>query len=49
MTGKKRRGALPKGAGGVYCLICGEKAEADGKGTPIVLKHKDNCPERNAK
>lgn len=40
-----KRGVLPKGAGGVRCLGCGAHAAADGKGTPIVLRHTEACPE----
>lgn len=41
--------SLPKGAGGVRCLDCGESASADGKGSPIALLHKDGClTKRNA-
>ena len=35
---------MRKGSGGVRCLDCGAEARADGKGTPIVLKHKPTCP-----
>lgn len=41
-----RRGALPRGAGAVRCVDCGAEARADGKGSPIVLKHQPLC--RNA-
>lgn len=44
---RRRRDVLPKGAGGVRCLDCGAEARADGKGTPIVLKHKEDCPNIN--
>lgn len=37
------RGALPKGAGAVRCEECAVTARADGKGSPIVLRHKDGC------
>lgn len=40
---KASRGPLPRGAGGVKCLDCGAEARADGKGTPIVLKHDPAC------
>lgn len=35
---------LPKGAGAVRCMDCGAEARADGKGTPIVLRHEPDCP-----
>lgn len=38
-----RRRVLPKGAGRVKCLDCGATAAADGKGTPIVLRHEPDC------
>lgn len=44
MSRNARRGALPKGAGGVRCPECKAEARADGKGTPIVLRHKSDCP-----
>ena len=44
-AGKK----LPKGAGAVVCNECGDVARADGKGSPIVLKHKKTCSERKPK
>lgn len=43
---RRPRGVLPKGAGGVRCGDCDAFACADGKGTPIVLKHDDGCPEK---
>lgn len=39
------RRVMPKGSGGVRCLDCGAHAAADGKGNPIVLRHKDDCPQ----
>jgi hypothetical protein len=39
------RGVLPKGAGGVRCSECGATAAADGRGSPIVLKHAPTCSE----
>lgn len=41
----RKRSPLPKGAGGVHCLLCGARAAADGRGTPIVLHHKPGCLE----
>lgn len=38
-----RRGPLPKGAGGVGCVLCGARAAASGTGAPIVLRHGANC------
>lgn len=43
-----RRGPLPEGAGAVVCTLCGARAAADGKGTPIVLRHGANCPDGSA-
>lgn len=43
--GQRRRGPLPKGAGKVHCLECDVYAAADGRGTPIVLKHLAWCSE----
>lgn len=43
---QRLKGALPKGAGAVRCIPCGAESRADGKGSPIVLKHTDDCPER---
>jgi hypothetical protein len=37
--------ALPKGAGAVRCTECGAVARADGKGSPIVLRHEESCSE----
>lgn len=42
---RRPRGVLPKGAGAVRCGECGNEARADGKGTPIVLRHKVTCSE----
>lgn len=42
---RTRRGPLPKGAGKVHCLECDVWAAADGKGSPIVLKHLPWCSE----
>lgn len=42
---RRKWGVLPKGAGGVRCILCGATAAADGKGSPIVLRHVDDCPE----
>lgn len=39
----RARGPLPRGAGAVRCVDCGAEARADGKGTPIVLKHQPLC------
>lgn len=36
---------LPKRAGSVRCMHCGAHASADGKGSPIILKHERNCRE----
>lgn len=36
---------LPKGAGRVNCLDCGATVAADGKGTPMVLRHMPGCPQ----
>jgi LSD1 subclass zinc finger protein len=41
----RRVGPLPRGAGRVNCTLCGATAAADGKGTPIVLRHESDCPE----
>lgn len=38
-------GPLPKGAGGVLCGGCGAVARADGKGSPIILRHREGCEE----
>lgn len=38
------RRVLPKGAGRVCCLDCAATAAADGKGTPITLRHSPSCP-----
>lgn len=38
-------GPLPKGAGAVLCGECGAVARADGKGSPIVLRHLEGCKE----
>lgn len=48
-TSKRKRsryGPLPKGAGRVNCTHCDATAAADGKGSPIVIKHDDGCPEK---
>lgn len=44
---RRPRGVLPAGAGAVICSTCGTSARADGKGTPIVLHHADDCPEKD--
>lgn len=43
---RRKRGALPKGAGRVNCSDCDATAAADGQGSPIVLKHDDGCSEK---
>lgn len=40
-----RRRHMPAGSGGVRCLECGATAAADGKGTPIILHHDEDCSE----
>ena len=40
-----RARVLPKGAGGVRCEECGASAAADGKGSPIYLRHDPSCGE----
>jgi hypothetical protein len=39
-----RRRVLPRGSGGVRCVDCSARAVADGKGSPIVLRHEPECP-----
>ena len=41
---KTKRGCLPAGAGKVICPDCGAWGAADGRGTPIVVRCKDDCP-----
>ncbi len=36
---------LRKGAGAVRCKWCHAIARADGKGTPIILRHEPGCEE----
>lgn len=45
---RRPRGVLPAGAGAVICIDCGAGARADGKGSPIVLKHADDCPGKDS-
>ena len=37
---------LPKGAVVARCIDCHGLALADGKGSPAVIKHADECPNR---
>lgn len=42
----RRSGVLPKEAGVVGCLDCSASESAYGNGSPIVLKHDPECPQR---
>jgi hypothetical protein len=37
---------LPVGTGRMNCPDCGATAAATGEGKPIVLNHKDGCPQK---
>jgi hypothetical protein len=41
----KRRSPMPKGSGAVRCIDCQGEGRADGRGSPIVIQHRLNCPQ----